>query len=174
MIESSVTATLLLALAAAVTYTLRRHSAGRRHAISVAAFVAILWIPCLANLLPGWHVQLPAIEWIAMTQPTLRSSTSSAAAGSATEWMWRDEIPADKNTTPVSARQRSAPPRYHPRNGQTLQPPTPQDVSSRSSDGRPAAVNNGAKVGSRLDVVRRGMSYLVGTGWSVSCCALGD
>src|SRR5438876_574652 len=55
LIGSSVKATLLLALAAAAAYGLRKHSAAVRHQLSALGLVCSLLLPVVALLLPSWH-----------------------------------------------------------------------------------------------------------------------
>src|SRR5256884_2364320 len=55
LIGSSVKATLLLALAAAAAYGLRKHSAAVRHQLWALGLVCSLLLPVVALLLPSWH-----------------------------------------------------------------------------------------------------------------------
>jgi hypothetical protein len=60
LIDSAVKGTALLLVAAAVALILRRDSAATRHLVWLLAIVALLVVPVLSALLPGWRV-LP--EW---------------------------------------------------------------------------------------------------------------
>ncbi len=61
----SLKSTVLLIVAAVVTYVWRHESASRRHAVWCVAVAATVAIPCLAGTLPGWHA-LPCFNWGAM------------------------------------------------------------------------------------------------------------
>ena len=158
VIESSVKATVLLALAAAVTYTLRRTLGRaapcdlgggiRRHPVDSLPRQPAAWLACAACHRVDRDERRSGRARHRRPQARQLSGRGGTNTG-------RQECDA------YSARQRSAPPAAS--SAKRSDPPAADSatVSSRSSDGRPAAVNDGAKVGARLDVARRGMSYLV-------------
>jgi beta-lactamase regulating signal transducer with metallopeptidase domain len=55
-------ATLILAVALALTVVLRRSAAATRHLVWAAALAGIVVLPALNLLLPGWYVSLPGAE----------------------------------------------------------------------------------------------------------------
>ncbi len=59
LIDSTIKAALLLAVAGLVALTLRRDSAATRHLVWLVAIVAMLAVPVFAAMLPQWRV-LPA------------------------------------------------------------------------------------------------------------------
>src|SRR5438270_7985415 len=57
ILDTSVKATLLLALAWSATLILKKRSAATRHLVRVFALAALLLLPFSALLLPAWHVK---------------------------------------------------------------------------------------------------------------------
>src|SRR3954447_3184968 len=60
LVDSAVKGTALLLLAGVLALMLRRDSAATRHLVWLLAIVALLLVPVLSAMLPGWRV-LP--EW---------------------------------------------------------------------------------------------------------------
>ena len=55
LVELSIKATVILALATAIAYLLRRRAAAMRHLVWLSAFVLLLALPFLSAFLPQWR-----------------------------------------------------------------------------------------------------------------------
>src|SRR3954471_18196120 len=78
LVNSAVKGTALLVLAAIAAMILRRDSAATRHLVWLLAIVALLVVPVLSALLPGWRV-LP--EWAAVSaRPVVVEKPSASVA----------------------------------------------------------------------------------------------
>lgn len=78
LLDSAVKGTALLLLAAAVALMLRRDSAATRHLVWLLAIVALLAVPVLSAMLPGWRV-LPEWAWIGGKAVVVDASARSVA-----------------------------------------------------------------------------------------------
>ncbi|MHB9066699.1 MAG: M56 family metallopeptidase [Pirellulaceae bacterium] len=169
IIESSVKATVLLAVAAIAAFALRNNSAGRRHAIWTAAFVAIVLIPCAAHLLPGWNV-LPAIEWSGADEDLVVTSSTSRPDATGVD-LPREQMSCDAVLSDVIAPPDPAP---EPASLPTSRFPRPSavpiaeytPVASHPTAGHQTSAEDGAQADSRFSPVGHGMSCLVFT-WFV-------
>src|SRR5437762_11134185 len=86
LLDSSLKGATLLTLALILAFALRKASAAARHLVWLGAMAALLVLPILSGLLPGWRV-LPA--WTA-------SAPRPAPAASA-----RGEVPEFSHPTPA-------------------------------------------------------------------------
>src|SRR3954468_18773512 len=78
LVDSAVKGTALLLLAGMLALLLRRDSAATRHLVWLLAIVALLVVPVLSALLPGWRV-LP--EWAAVSaRPVVVEKPSASVA----------------------------------------------------------------------------------------------
>ena len=84
LMELVVKGTLLMSLAFAVTFLLRKKSAALRHAVWSLAFIGLLLLPAGAALLPTWYVPLPATEPPAETITPQLSAPSRPAGETGT------------------------------------------------------------------------------------------
>lgn len=78
LLDAGAKGAVVLALAAAIAFLLRRRSAAARHAVWTFALGAQLALPVLALVLPAWRVARP--EWV----PSARGHQPSAAAAAPT------------------------------------------------------------------------------------------
>src|SRR5689334_19488950 len=80
LLDSAVKGTALLLVATVVALTLRRDSAATRHLVWLLAIVALLVVPVLSAMLPGWRV-LP--EWAGVSvKPVVADGSTSPVARS--------------------------------------------------------------------------------------------
>src|SRR5215468_9371925 len=80
ILDTTLRATVLLALAWGVSLLLRKQSAATRHMVRVSAVAALLLLPLSVALLPGWHVKgLPSF-----VSPDRNTSTNTGSAALAT------------------------------------------------------------------------------------------
>jgi beta-lactamase regulating signal transducer with metallopeptidase domain len=90
LVDSAVKGAALLALAGLLTLVLRKASAAARHLVWLLALAALLLLPMLSAMLPGWRV-LPSWTTIA---PPASSSPPAIVLGPS-----REDIPAQTNPT---------------------------------------------------------------------------
>ena len=79
LVDAALKGALVIALAAAATFALRRRSAALRHAIWGTAIVVQLLLPLLALVTPAWNVPLAsAPSWLVSAR---RSSDNAVTTG---------------------------------------------------------------------------------------------
>ena len=79
LLDSAVKGTVLLGVALLATLLLRRAAAATRHLVLVIAMTALLAMPVLSPLLPGWHI-MPAKAAAPAAQAPLASVESHGKA----------------------------------------------------------------------------------------------
>src|SRR5215471_10353450 len=80
IIDSTLKATALLALAWCIGRALRNRSSASRHLVRTCALCAALLLPLLSSLLPAWHVKgIPEVRPVATPKTTAEPVLAPAA-----------------------------------------------------------------------------------------------
>ncbi len=104
--DASVKAVALLAVASACAFLMRRSSAAARHMVWLAAVVALLLVPVLAVMLPGWRV-LP--QWAAVEGHDGKNEMNGNDAPAALPPSAAPALPAALPAPPLPATETPAP-----------------------------------------------------------------
>src|SRR5215468_11295446 len=106
ILDTTLRATVLMALAWGVSVLLRKQSAATRHMVRVSAVTALLLLPLSVALLPGWHVKgLPSFVNLGRN-PSANAGSANSATQPSTLSSQESSVVLAEQTAPPRKTQR--------------------------------------------------------------------